>query len=141
MEIWKDLKGFESHYEVSNYGRVKRKKAPTFYKDGRIGFFSETILKPSTNKRGYLRVYLSVNSKKYTKSVHRLVANTFIENKENKETVNHKDLNKLNNKVENLEWLSNKENLQHAFKNGVFKERDKTTINNLGKYYKPKCLN
>ena len=53
MEIWKEAKGFENHYEVSNFGRVRRKKCATHYKDGRIAFFSETILKPSINKKGY----------------------------------------------------------------------------------------
>jgi mRNA-degrading endonuclease HigB of HigAB toxin-antitoxin module len=131
MEIWKDAKGFEGYYEVSNLGRVKRKKGKTIYKDGRVAYFSQTILKQSVNKKGYKTVYLSVNSKKYTKTVHRLVAETFIKNPLNKKTVNHKDLNKENNTVENLEWLTNKENMQHAFKNGCFKERDKTTILNI----------
>ena len=72
-----------------------------------------------------------IKSKKYSKLVHRLVAQSFIENKENKATVNHIDLNKRNNNVENLEWMTNKENMRHAFSNGVFKERDKTTIFNI----------
>ena len=131
MEIWKEAKGFENHYEVSNFGRVRRKKCATHYKDGRIAFFSETILKPSINKKGYLRVYLSVNSKKITKSIHRIVAETFIENPENKKTVNHIDCNKENNHVDNLEWATNTENMRHAFENGVFKERDKTSIHNI----------
>jgi len=134
MEIWKDAKGFEGYYEVSNYGNVRRKKCETIYKDGRVAHFSETVLKQSENKKGYLRVYLSMKSKKITKAVHRIVAETFIENPENKQTVNHIDLNKKNNRVENLEWMTNKENMQHAFRNGVYKERDKTTIRNLGKY-------
>jgi hypothetical protein len=132
--IWKDAKGFENYYEVSNNGQVKRKKGVTIYKDGRKAIFSETILKQSKNKKGYFRVYLSVNSKKTTISVHRLVALTFLENPLKKETVNHKDLDKENNNIENLEWMTNKENMQHAFKNGVYKERDKYTIKNLGKY-------
>lgn len=131
MEIWKDCFGFENYYEVSNFGKVRRKKVETNYKDGRIANFKQTILKPSPNRKGYLRVYLSVNSKKYTKPIHRLVALTFLENPLNKETVNHKDCNKLNNNSTNLEWLTNKENIQHAFKNGIFKERDKTCILNI----------
>jgi RNase P protein component len=134
MEIWKDCKGFEGYYEVSNTGIVRRKKNSTIYKDGRVAYFSQTILKQSKSYKGYLRVYLSVKSKKITKCVHRLVAEAFIENLENKLTVNHKDLNKENNHVENLEWMTNKENMRHAFENGVYKERDKTTIKNLGKY-------
>lgn len=121
MEIWKDVKGFEDYYEVSNLGNVRRKD-------------SLYVLKQLNHKKGYLRVYLSVNSKKKGRAVHRIVAEAFIENPENKETVNHIDLNKKNNKVDNLEWMTNKENIQHAFKNGVYRERDKTTIRNLGKY-------
>jgi hypothetical protein len=137
-EIWKDAKGFEGYYEVSNMGLIRRKLTQTIYKDGRVANFSETILKPSLNKKGYQRVYLSMKSKKYSKSVHRIVAETFIDNPENKATVNHINLNKEDNRVENLEWLTNKENMQHAFLNGVYKERDKTTIKNLGDYAKPK---
>jgi hypothetical protein len=134
MENWIDAKGFEGYYEVSNTGHVRRKKSETVYKDGRIAHFSETSLKETENKKGYLRVYLSVKSKKYTKSVHRIVAESFIDNPDHKLTVNHKDLNKKNNNVLNLEWATNKENMKHAFNNGVYKERDKTTIKNLGKY-------
>jgi hypothetical protein len=122
--IWKDIKEYLGYYEVSNTGLVRRKKNATIYKDGRVAYFSETILKPSLNKKGYQKVYLSIKSKKITRSVHRLVAETFIENLENKETVNHKNLIKTDNRVENLEWMTNKENMQHAFANGVFKDRD-----------------
>lgn len=140
MEIWKDAKGYEGYYEVSSLGRVRRKKCETIYKDGRVAFFSETILKQGKNKKGYLIVYLSVKSKKITRAVHRLVAETFIKNPENKETVNHKDCNKENNNVENLEWLTNKENMQHAFANGIYKNRDKTTILNI-KHMRNKLCN
>jgi len=124
-EIYKDLVGFEGYYEVSNLGNVKRKKNKTIYKDGRIAYFSETVLKKATTKKGYEMVYLSVKSKKHSKLVHRLIANTFIPNPLNKKTVNHIDCDKKNNRVDNLEWLTNKENMKHAFDNGLFKERDK----------------
>lgn len=125
MEFWKDIKGFEGYYQVSTFGRIKRKLNKTIYKDGRVAIFAETILKYSVSKKGYLLVYLSVKSKKYTKTVHRLVADTFIENPHNKETVNHKNCNKQDNHINNLEWMYNLENMRHAFKNGVFDERDK----------------
>ena len=139
MEIWKDVLNFENYYEVSNLGNIRRKEAKTIYKDGRVANFSPNVLKPSKNKKGYLRVYLSKNSKKYTKSVHRFVAEAFIDNPLNKRTVNHIDSNKENNNVNNLEWATNLENMQHAFKNGVFKERDKTTILNIKHMRKKLC--
>ena len=137
-EIWKEVIDFEN-YEVSNLGKVRRKQAETIYKDGRVAHFSSNILKQSPNKKGYMRVYLSKNSNKYTKTVHRIVAETFILNPENKRTVNHKDCNKLNNSVDNLEWATNLENIQHAFKNGSFKERDKKIILNIKHMRKKLC--
>jgi hypothetical protein len=134
MEKWKEIPGFEGYYEASDLGRIRRMKNKTIYKDGRIAHFSETILNPGKNKKGYLVVYLSIKSKKHTITVHKLIAKTFIENPENKKTVNHKDLNKENNHIKNLEWATNLENMQHAFENGVFKSRDKKTIKNLGVY-------
>jgi len=139
MEIWKDAKGFENYYEVSNTGKVRRKKTATYYKDGRVAFFSETILKESITKKGYKTVYLSMKSKKYTRFVHRIVAETFIPNPENKATVNHKDCDKKNNNYNNLEWMTNKENMNHAFDKGIYKERDKTTILNI-KHMRAKLL-
>ena len=115
MEIWIDAKKFEGYYEVSNTGKVRRKLCETIYKDGRVANFSQTILKAVPNKKGYLKVYLSVKSKKYTKSLHRIVAESFIENPLNKKTVNHIDCDKTNNHVSNLEWATNSENMRHAF--------------------------
>jgi len=124
QEIWKDLVDFENYYQVSDLGKVRRKLSPTYYKDGRVAFFSQTILKASIDKKGYLRVFLSVNSKQYSRRIHRLVAKTFLENPLNLPQVNHKDCIKNNNKIENLEWCTNKENMRHAFYNGIFKNRD-----------------
>jgi hypothetical protein len=123
-EIWKDILNYENYYEVSNFGNVRRKLNQTIYKDGRIANFSQTILKPSLHKKGYLLVYLSKNSIKKTKKIHRLVAENFLLNNKNLPQVNHIDCNKLNNHVNNLEWVSNLDNMKHAFKNGIFKNRD-----------------
>jgi len=131
MEKWKDIPSFAGYYEASDLGRIRRKKSQTIYKDGRVANFSQTILKAGFNKKGYKRVYLSLASKKYTKSVHRLVAETFIPNPENKPTVNHINMDKLDNKVSNLEWMTNKENMRHAFDNGAFDERNKYCIKNI----------
>jgi hypothetical protein len=75
--------------------------------------------KACIDKHGYLKVGLNDQNKKYF--VHRLVALTYIENPDNKETVNHKDGNKLNNHISNLEWMTNKENLKHAYNNNLTK--------------------
>ena len=123
-EVWKDVVDYEDCYEVSNTGKVRRKKGETVYKDGRIARFSQTVLKPTVFKKGYLMVYLSRKSKKKTKSVHRIVAEAFIPNPENKETVNHKDFDKTNNHVSNLEWLTNEENIKHSIDNGMYKVRE-----------------
>lgn len=128
-EIWKDVVNFEDYYEVSNLGQIRRKKGITTYKDGRIANFSQTILKQGLNQKGYPIVYLSKNSKQFTLTVHRLVAKSFILNNNNLPQVNHKDCNKLNNTIENLEWISNVENMRHAFDNGIFKERDNKSSN------------
>jgi len=127
--IWKDVVGFEGYYEVSDTGIVRRKLNDTIYKDGRVARFSQTELKPAIDKKSYQKVYLSVGSKKYTKRVHRLVSLTFIPNPHEKICVNHKDTNKQNNSVDNLEWCTNTENMRHAFANGIFKERDKRNSN------------
>jgi len=130
-ENWLPCFGFENNYEVSDLGRIRRKLSPTIYKDGRVAYFSQTILKPSVNHKGYYKVYLSVGSKKYTKYLHRLIAQSFLKNEQNKETVNHKNCIKTDNRPCNLEWMTNTENMNHAFKNGIYKDRDKTTIYNI----------
>ena len=123
-EIWKWIFGYEGLYQVSNFGRVK-----SF--NGRWG--SVQILKPVLQKNGYLTVSLCKNGKLKTVKIHRLVAETFLTNSDNLPEVNHKDGNKLNNCVENLEWCTGKENVQHALENGLRKfgeERTDTKLTN-----------
>ena len=79
----------------------------------------ERIMKPCTTKSGYKQVNLQKNKKTYGKLVHRLVAEAFIENKNNKKCINHIDGDKLNNRVDNLEWCTYKENAKHAWENGL----------------------
>lgn len=111
-EVWKPIKGYEGCYEISNLGRVKSLARKV--KSGRIT--KEIILVPIRNSHGYLQVDLCLNGKMKHHKIHRLVAEAFIpQNNETKETVNHKDYNKSNNRVDNLEWLSNRENVQDYF--------------------------
>lgn len=107
MEIFKDVKGYEGYYEVSNLGRVRS----TSYKGVRI-------LKPSSTKDGYYNVIFCVNQKKVHKLIHRLVAEAFIPNHDNLPMVNHKDCNKHNNSADNLEWCTQEFNDNHAKVNG-----------------------
>ena len=101
-EIWKDIEGFEGHYQVSNTGKVRS-----------IKFNKIKELKPykETKRCGYMSVYLRLPGQKYTKKVHRLVAEAFIPNPNGFPEVNHIDENKENNCVENLEWCTGEYNL------------------------------
>lgn len=98
MEKWVDIKGFEGLYQVSNYGRVK---SMNYNSTGK-----EKIMSGNVDKYGYRKVTLTNNKKKYSKMVHRLVADAFIPNPSNLPSVNHKDEVKTNNFVENLEWCT-----------------------------------
>ena len=120
-EIWKDIKGFENYYQVSNLGRVKSKFRIIERIDGKNIRKEEKILNPYTSKKGYLMVDLSVYGKRVRKTiaVHRLVAIAFISNIENKPQINHIDGDKTNNRIDNLEWCTNKENQHHAIINGL----------------------
>lgn len=106
-ELWQPIKGYEGLYEVSNFGRVK---SLCF---GR-GHNREKVLKPGNTKGGYLIVCLCKNSHKKWFLVHRLVAEAFIPNPNNLETVNHKDEVKTNNFTSNLEWMTKKDNLNYG---------------------------
>lgn len=109
-EIWKDIDGYEGLYQVSNLGRIK-----SLYRITCIDrHIPEKILRPALS-RGYLGVALHKNMKQKTFTIHRLVAIAFLPKIENKTHVNHKDGNKLNNNVENLEWCSQLENNRHCF--------------------------
>jgi hypothetical protein len=106
METWKDVPGYDGLYQVSDQGRIRR--------DNRIKKLKE-------DRGGYLNVWLSKRSEMKCLKVHRLVALAFIDNPENKRTVNHKDGNKKNNCVQNLEWATHSENVTHANRTGLRK--------------------
>lgn len=106
-EIWKNIKEYKGKYQVSNKGRVKNTN-------------TNKILSQSTNNCGYYRVSLYSNKITKVVDVHRIVAETFINNPKNKKEVNHIDGNKANNNINNLEWVTHKENINHAWKNKLF---------------------
>jgi hypothetical protein len=107
QEQWKPIKGYEGKYDVSNFGRVR-----SYYK----GLHIKT---QRINNCGYCYVKLYVRGKRQKMArVNRLVAEAFIPNPDNMSDVNHKDMNKLNNHVSNLEWTSHADNVKHSYDSG-----------------------
>lgn len=103
-EIWKDIDGYEGRYQVSNFGRVRR-----LYQT-----VAPQIMNPFAGRKGYLWIKFRGNGKRRCFRIHRLVAEKFIPNPDNKPQVNHIDGNKQNNRADNLEWVTNAENQHHA---------------------------
>lgn len=127
MEAWKDIKGFEGIYQISNMGRVKSFKADP---NGRI-------LSIKNSKGDYLNIVLCHGNKRRSVKVHRLVAEAFIPNPDNKPEVNHKDGNKQNNRADNLEWVTRRENHRHAL------DRNPNMIKGIiryNRYTRPKTI-
>lgn len=124
-EIWKPIKGYEGLYEVSNLGRVKSldRFVNASIKNQKQVLKQGKILKPYKDIRGYLKVSLSKENKRTIKFVHRLVSEAFIPNINNLSQVNHIDGNKVNNHIENLEWCSCKENINHAWAIGLINRK------------------
>lgn len=122
-EVWKDIKGYEGFYKISNYGRVKAlpKKITWLQKDGAecFRFQDEIVLKPDASL--YSRVMLQVNAKSKRYLVHRLVASHFLKNSNNYKYVNHIDKNRHNNHYSNLEYCSSRENNTYSI------DKNKTT--------------
>ena len=115
MEKWKSIKGYEELYEVSNCGNICTKT-------------KNKLFKLNKNSRGYIVVTFTKNKIEKSYSVHRLVAEAFIPNPENKPQVNHINGDKTDNRVENLEWCTQSENQIHCFKNNLQKRNNKKVI-------------
>lgn len=128
-ELWKDVLGYETLYMISNFGRmyIKPHEITISRNGGNYTMVSNGCFRKLN--RGshpldfYLKVLLSKNSKVKSEKIHRLVANHFIPNPDNKPHVNHIDANKLNNHYSNLEWCTHQENITHARKSGLYPER------------------
>lgn len=117
IEVWKTIDGFDGIYQVSNLGRIKSidRLVCSFVNKHRIK--RGRILKPGTTPKGYHCVNLGKNETK--KRLHRLIAEAFLPNPEQKETVNHINGIKTDNRVENLEWATYSENINHAYLTGL----------------------
>lgn len=122
QEIWKEIKGYEGYYQISNLGKVKS-LCRKIQNGNKFNLRKEIILKNSINSVGYYTVTLYKNNKSTVKLVHVLIAETFIPNPESKPQVNHIDGVKLNISVENLEWVTRSENIQHAYDTGLTKNK------------------
>ena len=116
MEVWKD---YDEFYQVSSFGNVRSKDSVVKSTWGGEYFKPGRLLKQNDNGQGYLQVQLCYNGKCKTERVHRLVAIVFIDNPLRLPKVNHKDTNKRNNAVNNLEWCTQLENVLHAKVNGL----------------------
>jgi len=124
-EIWKEIPNTKGYYKVSNFGNVysvRRNK----------------IIAKNVHRNGYVSAWLGVDDKIMTKPVHRLVAEAFIPNPQNKTQVNHIDGNKQNNRVDNLEWVTQSENMKHAQRIGLQKHTNSTCKHQL--YYDDVCM-
>lgn len=112
-EIWKDIVGYEGRYQISNLGNVLCLNYKNTHKPHLLSIF--------TTKTGYNQIHLTKANKQSRFFVHVLVAKAFIPNPYNKPQVNHIDGNKQNNCVDNLEWVTAKENIEHAMQNGLIR--------------------
>ena len=128
MEQWKDILGYEGLYKISNKGRVKSLSRKYKHRNG-YRTVNESIRTLSKNKDGYMQLALSKEGNKISYGVHRLMAIAFIPNQKNKRTVNHINGDKVDNRIENIEWASDKENIHHACINGL--RHSKLTINEV----------
>ena len=115
VEIWKDIQDYEGRYQISSQGQVKSLNRKANHTSGER-IVSERILKNQRQENSYNNVSLSKDGKMKRFTVHRLVANAFISNPENKPQVNHIDGNKQNNSASNLEWVTSQQNNTHAYK-------------------------
>ena len=121
MEVWKDILGYEGIYQVSSTGKVKSLARAIMNKHGRLQNYPEKLLTPDVHKTtncNYLRVSLSRDHIVTRFLVHRLVAEAFLSNDQNKPYINHIDNNGANNNIDNLEWCTHSENMIHAQNQG-----------------------
>lgn len=116
MEEWRKIEGFDN-YEVSNFGRIRTLEYRVRNRNG-TRIVRSRIRKLILDKWGYYMVHLKKSTKTYPQKVHRLVAEAFMSNPENKPQINHKNCIKTDNRASNLEWVTQSENVLHSYRNG-----------------------
>lgn len=131
---WIAIEGYEDFYEINKNGDIRSKDRTITDKIGRTRTWKGQMLNPDIAPNGYYRVTFSVNRKRKQVYVHRLLAKYFIPNPNNLPQVNHLDGDKLNNKIENLEWVTAQENTIHAYKNGLINLNYGDKHHNYGKF-------
>ena len=124
-EIWKPISGYKGYYEVSNLGRVRsvtrmiERTNPRMSNQKNLYTYKGKLTPFWITKKGYCRCSLNIDGIKKNHLVHQLVARAFINNPQNKEQVNHINCVKTDNRIENLEWVTNYENYIHSVENGL----------------------
>ena len=122
-EIWKDIQGYEGFYQISNLGNVKSLERVVDKGNGILQHRKERIMNKRESVDGYYIAKLNVNKKSTSIAVHILVARHFIDNPNNYPEVNHKDCNRKNNQVDNLEWCTHQQNVEHSKQLGHYKTK------------------
>lgn len=120
-EIWKSVVGYEGLYEVSNFGRIRALARAYCDKNGRVSNIKERIMKQPLSNTGYHHTALRKNGISVTRNLHRIIAEAFIPNPDNKPCINHINGDKSDNTLINLEWVTHAENIQHAGATGLMK--------------------
>ena len=122
-EIWKDIQGYEGFYQISNLGNVKSLERVIDKGNGILQHRKERIMNKRESVDGYYVAKLNVNKKSTSIAIHILVARHFIDNPNNYPEVNHKDCNRKNNQVDNLEWCTHQQNVEHSKQLGHYKTK------------------
>lgn len=123
METWKKVIGFENEYEVSSLGNIRSLERLVNHYKGGMRLYKSNEKKIRLNRSGYFRCNLKKDNKRYDYTVHRLVAEAFLGKQEGKNTVNHINGIKTDNRIENLEWVTLSENTIHAVKTRLIKTK------------------